>query len=239
MTAEGTRERAIELRRAGATHKQIAVELNVSMGLLCRWIKDAGLVGAGRTAQMDRDRAVELRRMGQSYSEIERETGVAKSTLSYRLKDIPLTPEHAALLAQKRLQGAVLLYWAEGSKSKPWSRGHRVKLSNSDPGMVRFFLRWLTVLGVGVDQLVLRVQIHERADIDAAHRIWSQVTGVPVELFRRPTLKRHNPKTTRRNVGAGYIGCLSVEVTGSTELYLRIAGWYEGITAKLTESLAP
>ncbi|HEX9695290.1 MAG TPA: hypothetical protein VGB64_03135 [Actinomycetota bacterium] len=264
---ESKRERAITMRRDGATYQQICDRLNVSMGMLCGWIREAGLTSRLRTTAEDRARAVELRKQGRTYAEIERATGVPKSTLSNHLKDIPLTAEHAAVIAEKQRRGAaragatlrarriageartlaasaaeigevtdrelfiagVLLYWAEGTKSKPWSRGHHVTFVNSDPGMVRLFLRWLELVDVGRDRLVLTVQIHERADIDHAHRFWSQIAGVPVELFRRPTLKRHNPRTTRRNIGDAYVGCLRIDVAKSTELYLRIAGWYEGI----------
>lgn len=105
MTIDSRRERAIEMRQGGATYKQICDELGVSMGKLCRWVKEAGLVGRQRTSREDRERAVELRRQGLSYAQIERETGVSKSTLSYRLKDIPLTEEHAAIINERQRTG--------------------------------------------------------------------------------------------------------------------------------------
>jgi len=36
------------------------------------------------------------------------------------------------------------LYWAEGSKDKPYARRERVQFINSDPDVIGFFLRWLT-----------------------------------------------------------------------------------------------
>lgn len=97
----------------------------------------------------------------------------------------------------------VVLYWAEGSKSKPWSRGHRVTFMDSDPGLIRLFIRWVGLLGIERDRLILRVQIHESADVERAQREWSRITGIPVESFRRPTLKRHNPRTRREERGGG------------------------------------
>jgi hypothetical protein len=61
--------------------------------------------------------------------------------------------------------------------------------------------------------------------VDAAQRFWLGVTGADAAQFRRPTLKRHRPTTTRKNVGAGYHGCLRVEVRRSTGLYRQIEGW--------------
>jgi hypothetical protein len=75
------------------------------------------------------------------------------------------------------------------------------------------------------------VHIHETADIEAATRHWQIVTGAAPDLFRQPNIKRHNPRTTRRNTGADYHGCLQIWVSGSRDLYLKIEGWSSVIMA--------
>lgn len=123
-------------------------------------------------------------------------------------------------------------YWAEGSKAKPWrADGERVVFINSDESMIRLFLAWLQLLGVEPDRLIYRLSIHESADIDTATNYWAAVAGVPATEFRRATLKRHQPKTVRKNVGVDYHGCLVINVRRSTELYRQIAGWWSGIAA--------
>lgn len=57
---------------------------------------------------------------------------------------------------------------------------------------------------------------------------------MPESAFLNTILKRHNPKTTRRNVGDGYHGCLCVDVRRSTDLNLQIEGWWEGIVQTAT-----
>ena len=47
----------------------------------------------------------------------------------------------------------------------------------------------------------------------------------PADQFRTPTLKRHNPKTVRKNIGDDYHGCLRIDVRRSSGLYRRIEGW--------------
>jgi hypothetical protein len=96
---------------------------------------------------------------------------------------------------------------------------------NSDPGLIRFFLRFLASVGVAQSELNYAVQIHETADIAAAQRFWQHVTGAPASQFAKPTIKRHNPKTDRKNVGETYHGCLRVSVYRSSGLYRKIAGW--------------
>ena len=102
---------------------------------------------------------------------------------------------------------------------------------NSDPGLIRFFLRFLDIVGIERTDLIFRVQIHESADVAAAGSFWREVTGAPDDQFRRPTLKRHNPKTVRKNTGENYRGCLVIQVRRSGELYREIEGWMSAITS--------
>lgn len=116
-----------------------------------------------------------------------------------------------------------------GGIEGPWRAGERFSFINSDPEMITLILRWLQLVGVTRDRLILRVSIHELADVPAAEAHWRAITGVAADQFRRASLKRHNPRTPRKNVGHDYHGCLVVSVRRSTELYRQIAGWWEGI----------
>jgi hypothetical protein len=101
---------------------------------------------------------------------------------------------------------------------------------NSDPRLIRFFLHFLDVAGIPRTDLAFYISIHESADIEEAFRFWGEVTGAPADQFRKPNLKRHNPKTVRKNVGDDYHGCLVVDVRRSGELYRKIEGWVSAIT---------
>lgn len=138
--------------------------------------------------------------------------------------------EIGELTDREVLIAGAIAYWCEGSKSKPYRHADRVVFVNSDPGLVRFFLRFLDVAGVQRRDLILRVHIHESADVEAAQRFWEEVTGAPGDLFAKPTLKHHNPKTNRKNVNTAYHGCLRIEVRRSGGLYRKIAGWASAIT---------
>jgi hypothetical protein len=52
----------------------------------------------------------------------------------------------------------------------------------------------------------------------AAGESWSRTVGVPLDRFRRPTIKTHKPSTRRRNVGDTCRGCLTVYVPKSSSL---------------------
>jgi hypothetical protein len=88
------------------------------------------------------------------------------------------------------------------------------------------FLRFLAVARIDRDRICCRVAIHETADVPAAYRFWQHVTTrLPEHLFQGPTLKRHNPKTLRKNTGDDYHGCLVIYVRKGLELYRQIEGW--------------
>jgi hypothetical protein len=79
--------------------------------------------------------------------------------------------------------------------------------------------------------LGFRVYIHENADVESAQRFWLEVTGATIGQFSVPSLKRHNPKTVRKNVGETYHGCLRIDVHNSADLYRKIEGWAAAIMA--------
>ena len=75
--------------------------------------------------------------------------------------------------------------------------------------------RFLKATGTSLNDAIFRVYIHESADVESAQQFWLEVTGASADQFRTPTLKRHNPKTVRKNTGDEYHGCLRIDVRRS------------------------
>lgn len=126
------------------------------------------------------------------------------------------------------IAGAIA-YWCEGSKNKPGPWNEHVAFTNSDPSLIRFFLRFLEATGTPREDVTFRIYIHQSADVESAQRFWLEATGARPDRFSTPTLKRHNPKTVRKNVGEGYYGCLRIDVRRSSSLYRKIEGWAAAI----------
>ncbi|MFJ9347791.1 hypothetical protein [Streptomyces sp. NPDC101237] len=271
---EGLRERALALRRAGHSLRQIRDELKIfNNDLLHRLVKGEPPPEWTRRPNAKDDlraRARELRLRGWTYDRIEAELGCSRSSVSLWVRDLPKPErrdpkEQARLAARKRWEhelavrdearretkaaarreigeladrelfmAGVALYWAEGTKDKPHARRERIAFVNSDPDVIRLFLAWLDLLGVERERVGYRVMIHESADAGAAEKYWAELVGATPGAFGKTTLKRHNPKTVRKNVGAGYRGCLVLTVRQSAELYRRIEGWWYGIVGAAT-----
>jgi hypothetical protein len=223
------RERAVAMRLDGKTYREISEALGISRASCSLWLREIPLSEAqrervnARTAGAYLTRAATMRRRT---DRIDAEIRAAAAA------------EIGGVSQRELFIAGVIAYWAEGSKPKPWSRATpQVQFINSDPSMIRFFLRWLAGLGIGKDHIDVRVAIHESADIEGAVRFWSRVVGIPEAEFQRTTLKRHNPKTVRKNTGSRYVGCLTIKVRRSSRLLRQITGWYEGIVRLLGSSV--
>jgi transposase len=210
---------ARRLREQGLSYNQIAVRLGVSKSSISLWIRDMPRPSRLSPAEMNKKRADSVRRFW------ERQYANRDEFRAAAAREIGELTDREILIA-----GAIA-YWCEGTKTKPHRpNGPRVTFINSDPNLIRFFLRFLEIAAIDRTDLIFRVHIHESADPEAAQRFWKQLTGATDDQFRRPTLKRHNPKTVRKNVGDDYHGCLIVNVRRSGDLYRSIEGWMSAIT---------
>jgi transposase len=210
-------EKARYLRSRGYTYVEIAAELGVSKSSVSLWARDLPRVGRISYEEIRKRNADGVSRYWQT-------EGLRREARRQAVNDAAAA-EIGALDDREILIAGAIAYWCEGCKSKPHRPSEQIAFINSDPQLIRFFLRFLAAAGVTRDRLICRVCIHESADVAAAQRFWLDLTGLPDTQFRRPTLKRHNPRTVRRNTGLNYHGCLVIKVRRSAELYRQIEGW--------------
>jgi hypothetical protein len=209
--------KARELRTRGYTYVEIAAELGVSKSSVSLWARDLPRVGRISYEETRKRNAQGV----SSYWEAEGPRREARR----QAVSAAASTEVGSLSDREIIIAGAIAYWCEGSKSKPYRRDDRVTFINSDPGLIRFFMRFLVATSTPLDRLICCVQIHENADVAAAQRFWERVTGLDPAQFRRPSIKRHNPKTVRKNTGADYHGCLVIHVLRGADLYRRIEGW--------------
>ncbi|MFC9684674.1 hypothetical protein [Streptomyces sp. NPDC056948] len=266
---EGLRERAMALRRAGLSRRQIRDRLHVDNNDILNRLLEGEPPPAWTKRPNAKDdlkeKARELRLQGWTYDQIQVELGCSKSSISLWVRDLPKperkrSTEEASAIARRGWEvtlqrreeerqhtkaaaqqavgdltdrevflAGVALYWAEGAKDKSYSRRERLLFINSDPNVISFFLRWLDVLGVERERLRFRVSIHESANVQEAEEFWAGLAGVAPGTFQKATLKKHNPKTSRKNTSEAYRGCLIVYVIKSADLYRRMEGAWYGI----------
>lgn len=217
------RAKAREMRIKGSTYDEIQDVLGVSKGSISLWVRDLPKPPPHRTRNELAKHAAELRwELQRKSRDDQRQTakvGAARAV--------------GELSDRELFVLGVGLYWAEGTKDKPYDRRETVTLINSDPNVILIYLAWLRLLGVDSSRLRYRVSIHESADVRGAERYWADLVGIEVAGMSPATLKKHNPKTVRKNVGEGYHGCLVVRVLQCAELYWRIEGWWSGLVVEV------
>jgi hypothetical protein len=209
--------RARKLREQGLAYHQIAADLGVSKSTVSLWVRDLPRP-PGLSYEECRKRNAEGVRRYWAAEHPRREANRQAVTDAAAKSVGPLNDREIVI-------AGAIAYWCEGTKNKPYRRADRVVFINSDPALVQFFLRFLAVVGVEPDRVRCMVHIHESADVEAAQQFWLRITGLEPTQFRSPSLKRHNPKTVRKNTGDDYHGCLRIEVRRSGDLYRQIEGW--------------
>jgi hypothetical protein len=179
----------------------------------------------------EQERARVMRADGMTLLDIASRLGVSKSSVSLWVRDVEFTPSPRRHGAQRRphpaheaklqqiealnaegkerigvlsdeafLAAGIALYAGEGAK-----RDGSVMFANTDDGMVRFFCA--CYFAVDEARLRVRVYLHEGLDLDAAENHWSEVTGIPIDQFRKPYRAVADP-SIRRNKHA--FGCVYV-----------------------------
>ncbi|MGW1027253.1 hypothetical protein ACWD4J_26770 [Streptomyces sp. NPDC002577] len=222
------RAKARELRLQGWTYDQIQVELGCSKSSISLWVRDL-------PKPERRDPAEQAKLAARKRWEHE----LAIRDVERQQTKVTAAGEVGAMTERELFVAGVALYWAEGAKDKPYARRENVLFVNSDPGVIQIYLAWLSLLDVESERLSYRVMIHMTADVEGAKRYWADLVGVDVATFQKTTIKKHNPKTVRKNVGDDYRGCLVIRVSQGAELYRRIEGWWTGMVASVSGITPP
>jgi transcriptional regulator with XRE-family HTH domain len=216
------------LRAQGLTYDEIAAKTGASKGSISPWVSDVTM-----PPNVRRQRRVRSQEARQRVADALRQRAARRRDAIRQSAAAAIS----SLTERELLIAGVALYWAEGSKDKPWRRSGRVVLINSDAGVLKLFLAWLDLVGVSEQARTYRLNIHETADVGANERWWADRLQIPLASFAPATLKKHNPKTVRHNCGEDYHGCLVVCIARSGWLYYAIEGWWNQLLANASAGL--
>ena len=213
------------MRKEGFSYSEILKKVPVAKSTLSLWLRDVGL-SKRQNQKLTEKKLLASKRGGEQRRKQRIE--LTKKIKEEAIKDIGKISKREFWLM------GVMLYWAEGAKEKEKKPGSGVDFGNSDPKMIKFYLKWLNeVCGVNNDRISVGLYIHENSKnrLDKVVSYWINETGLPKGAFNYIYLKKHNPKTRRTNVGDNYYGLLRIKVSKSSSLTRKIAGWTEGINA--------
>lgn len=120
----------------------------------------------------------------------------------------------------------IALYWGEGNK-----KGRRLILSNSDPEMIKIWIKWLIeCLNLSISDISCNVGINEihKDRVKLVEKYWSEMTGIPLIEFRKVSLKKVKAMKVYENPEK-HFGTLCIRVKRSTNLNYQMLGLIEGL----------
>ncbi|MBI1866509.1 MAG: hypothetical protein HY005_01560 [Candidatus Staskawiczbacteria bacterium] len=217
------KNKAIELRKQGLSYREILEQIPVAKSSLSLWLKSVKLADSQRQRLTDKKLA-SARRGSQKMKDI-------RIALTKQIKD-KARKEIGKLSKRELWLIGIALYWAEGSKEKEYRPGAGIKFTNSDPMMIKIFLKWLfEVANISKEKIYLDIIIHEnnKNRLEEVISYWSEYTGFSKESFKRIYFKNNKIKIHRKNIGNNYFGLLRIIVREGSTLNRKIQGWTEGI----------
>jgi len=192
MARPKDKEEAIDLRLQGLSYSQIRSKVKVSKSTLSLWLEKYPL---------SQEKIRELRDLNPQRIEKCRNTKAQK--VKDRLESVygKVVVDIGKLTERELLIAGLFLYWGEGSKSEKTTTG----LSNTDPAMLRVFVRWIKLLNIHNKKLHITLQLYIDMNIDNEILYWSKQLGLPKSLFKKPYVKKSTLAglTYKRGFGHG------------------------------------
>ncbi|KKR31591.1 MAG: hypothetical protein UT65_C0022G0010 [Parcubacteria group bacterium GW2011_GWF2_39_8b] len=221
------KEKAITLRKKGITYSEILKQVPVAKSTLTEWFREVKL-SVSEFQRLTAKKLAASKRGGEAKhrQRLERMQKIRERAL----KDIThITKRELWLIG-------IILYWAEGSKEKEYYPGTGINFNNSDPRMIKVFIKWLMEsCKVAKDIIRFEIYIHENSknNVEKTRNYWSQVTEFPLDKFNKVYFKKTPIKTNRKNIGDLYYGLLRVKVNASSTILRQVTGWTEAIVQSI------
>ena len=230
---KAVREKALSLRLKGYSYNEINHKFGIPKSTLSGWFSKIPLSPEAQKRIQSRVHQGVLNSLVKRNKE---QTVIAQSRVAHirnkASQDISKISQRELLLI------GVALYWAEGYKRVVVRDGkertsHMVSMANSDPTMVRVFMRFLIeVMQVPVEKISINVRLFKHMDEQKTLLYWKRITGVPIKNFHTPSYAVSTSSKGKRPRNTLPYGTIQIRV-GSTKDFHTIMGWIEGITKSL------
>ncbi len=200
---------ATRLRKLGLSYGEISRKLQVSKSTLSFWLKEVELEPEQKKRLYTKQTFIlNSGPQSQKNRRIREVDAIIKSAAAEIETPISLNAY--------RLFGTAL-YWAEGSKSQMFD------MTNSDPNLILFWVTWLDkIFKIPAASLKATLNIYPQQNENDLKRFWSDLTGIPVENFRKSYVKPLSKNYKKNNL---YYGTIRIGVPKSTNLRHRVYAW--------------
>lgn len=215
------KEKAVELRRNGRSYKQISSDLGIPLGTISGWFRGQKW-------------SEEIREHLSKKVSLSNPNAVQAMVIANKMRWTKWRQSHREIAIQQFSElkkdplflSGIMLYWGEGDKS---SKNSTLKLSNSDPAMIKvFYLFLVKSLEISPEKIFISL-INYPDLVDSVQKtIWSRATGIPLSQFKNSVVIQGRHPTKRNSYGVCMI------MVHSRAFKDRILQWIELYKTELT-----
>lgn len=213
------KQRAVELRGKGLSYSLISEQLGISKSTLSNWLKDLPYTP-------NEDVLYRIRRGQGTYGLRRRQIRIDEIAM---LKARGIS--EVGKVSKRDLWMIGLGLWiGEGSKTM-----EQIRLVNSDPKVIRLFIRWLReICELKDENITIAMHLYPNSDELSSMKYWMNITKLPKKQFRKTQIDRRLDKK-RLKKGKTPYGTLHISVASNlnpekgVRLYRRMMGWVSGV----------
>ena len=206
------------LRGQGLSYKEIRQKtpFTIAKSTISDWCKDIELTAEqkDRLDKLFKDGSYRGRLLGSKVTQVKRAKEVEQIKQKAKLEICTLNKNEFKL-------AGLMLYWAEGAKSR------YVDITNSDPLLIKFMVAWLrNICRVPKERFRASLHLHTGQNEKEIKRYWSKITNIPISQFGKSYIKKEGSGYRKNKL---YNGTIKIRVCDSNLLH-RILGWIEGVS---------
>lgn len=219
--------KAIKLRMLGKSYNEIAKDLGVGKSSLSYWLRNLKLPLEvvkilEKKSNYPREKFAEYNK--RKHERVQSENKEIKEIFSKKIK--PVTDYELLLIG-------TALYWGEGCKRHSGKHGYYASLVNSDPDIIRVFLRFIReILCIPEEKIKPRIHIHPNITKESAVDFWTKVVNIPKDKFYFTTQVSVASKGKRPKNFLPY-GTIEIRVS-NRKRFFQILGLINGLIKQAT-----
>jgi transcriptional regulator with XRE-family HTH domain len=195
MARKLDKQKALLMRKQGMSYSQIKEKLGVSKSTLSGWLYDMPL-SEKRIRELQADSPIRIEKY--------RNTMRAKREVKLLEAYTKATKDIKKLSKREMFLAGLFLYWGEGSKTRTAASA----LSNTDPAVLVFYIKWLKNFGVKKENLKVKLQLYKDMNAKDLTKYWSDKLCLPASSFNKPYIKDSKFSGLTYKNGFGYGTCM-------------------------------
>ncbi len=182
------------MRQKGMSYSQIKEKLGISKSTLSGWLYNMPL-SAERIRELQADSPIR----------IEKYRNTMRTKREARLDEVynKVSKDIGSISKKDLFLAGLFLYWGEGTKAQKGS----VNLTNTNPAMLKFFIKWLELFDVKRKNLKVKLHLYSDMNIKKSVAFWSKELKIPISQFRKSYIKKTQLKSITYKNGFGKGTC--------------------------------